>query len=76
MMFLILFCFRAVHLAFQAIKTGDYDIIVSGGQECMTRAPHTTYHRNDESESDLQDTVLVDALTDVFNKVHMGKTGE
>lgn len=69
---------RAVALGYQAIKVGDADIIIAGGQENMTLAPHCQYlragHRMGPVE--LNDTMLKDALWDAFHGYHMGNTAE
>ncbi|XP_060516454.1 acetyl-CoA acetyltransferase, cytosolic [Cylas formicarius] len=68
---------KSVALAFQAIKNEDCAIVVAGGQESMTKAEHTTYLRGNKlGNLNLNDTLLVDGLTDHFNKVHMGNTAE
>lgn len=69
--------FRAVALGYQAIKSGDCNILVAGGQESMTRAQHTTYLRGAKLGAlNLSDTLLCDGLTDAFNNIHMGNTAE
>ncbi|KAG5897814.1 hypothetical protein JTB14_011814 [Gonioctena quinquepunctata] len=69
---------KSVALGFQAIRNGDYSIVLSGGQESMTRAQHSAYLRGGKLGSfDLADTLLRDGLTDAFNKdIHMGNTAE
>ncbi|CAH1111864.1 unnamed protein product [Psylliodes chrysocephalus] len=69
---------KSVALGYQAIKNGDYEIIVSGGQESMTRSEHTAYLRGSKMGNvNLADTLLKDGLMDAFNKdTHMGKTAE
>jgi acetyl-CoA C-acetyltransferase len=69
---------RAVALGFQAIKNGDADIIVAGGQESMSQAQHTMHMRNGTKmgTASLVDTMLVDGLTDAFKGYHMGTTAE
>ena len=68
---------RAVASGFQAIKCGDSSIVVCGGQESMTRAPHVSYLRGGVKMGDatFKDSMLIDGLTDVFNDIHMGVTG-
>lgn len=69
---------RAVALAAQQIMTGSADIVVTGGQESMTNAPHVAAIRQGKKLGDLnlRDTVIVDGLTDVFYGYHMGVTAE
>jgi len=69
---------RAVALAYQAIRVGDSRIVVAGGQESMSKAPHAVYMRNGVKFGDLTfaDTMLCDGLTDAFNNCHMGRTAE
>ena len=63
-------------MAYQAICNKDYDIIVAGGQENMSRAQHAAYIRGSKLGGvEFSDTLLSDGLTDAFNKIHMGKTG-
>lgn len=70
---------KTVHLAAQAIKCGDADIVIAGGQENMSMAPHILpKSRNGQKMGDwkLLDTMLCDGLTDAFNHYHMGITAE
>ena len=69
---------KAVTLAAQAIKAGDVDVIVAGGMENMSQVPHYLDGRNGVKLGDikLQDGLLKDGLTDVYNKVHMGVCAE
>ncbi|MHA6767076.1 acetyl-CoA C-acetyltransferase [Sphingobium ummariense] len=69
---------RAVALAAQAIATGDARIMVAGGQESMSLAPHAQKLRAGAKMGDvtLVDTMIVDGLTDAFNAYHMGITAE
>ncbi|MEL6435780.1 MAG: acetyl-CoA C-acetyltransferase [Pseudomonadota bacterium] len=69
---------RAVAIGMQQIATGDADIIVAGGQESMTMAPHTMHLRNGTKmgEAKMVDTMMYDALTDAFQKYLMGTTAE
>jgi acetyl-CoA C-acetyltransferase len=69
---------RAVALGFQAIKVGDSEIVVAGGQESMTQAPHASYLRAGVRMGDAQmvDTMIRDGLWDAFNGYHMGNTAE
>ena len=69
---------KAVMLAAQSIKAGDQEIIIAGGMENMSAVPHYYNARNAVKLGDvkLQDGMLVDGLTDVYNKVHMGVCAE
>ncbi len=69
---------RAVALGFQALRNGDADIIVAGGQESMSLSPHAQQLRGGTKMGDvsLVDTMIKDGLTDVFNGYHMGITAE
>jgi acetyl-CoA C-acetyltransferase len=69
---------RAVALAFQAVKNGDSTIVVAGGQESMSLAPHATYLRGGVKmgPAELVDTMIKDGLWDAFNGYHMGNTAE
>ena len=69
---------RAVALAAQAIQTGDANILVAGGQESMSMAPHAQYLRGGVKMGavSLIDTMIFDGLTDAFHNYHMGMTAE
>jgi acetyl-CoA C-acetyltransferase len=69
---------RAVALGYQAIANGDSDIVVAGGQESMTQAPHAAYLRQGQKMGSLEmvDTMIKDGLWDAFNGYHMGNTAE
>lgn len=69
---------RTVALGAQAIETGDSAIVVAGGQESMSRAPHCVYLRGGVKmgNTDLVDTMIHDGLWDIFNGYHMGMTAE
>jgi acetyl-CoA C-acetyltransferase len=70
---------KATHLAAQAIRLGDADIIVAGGQENMSASPHVLPNSRDGfrmGDAKLVDTMLVDGLWDVYNQYHMGVTAE
>ncbi len=69
---------RAVALAAQAIANGDASIMVAGGQENMSLAPHAQFLRAGQKMGNLSlvDTMIVDGLTDAFNAYHMGITAE
>ena len=69
---------RAVALGYQAILNGDSDIVVAGGQESMSVAPHCAYLRSGVKMGELKlvDTMLKDGLIDAFHGYHMGNTAE
>ena len=69
---------RAVAAGYQSIKSNDSNIIVAGGQESMTNAPHAIKFRNGKKleETNLIDTMIKDGLWDAFNGYHMGVTAE
>jgi len=70
---------KSVHLAAQAIKCGDADIVIAGGQENMSLSPHVLPRsRTGQRMGDwaLKDTMIVDGLWDAFNDCHMGTTAE
>ena len=70
---------RATHLAAQAIKAGDADIVIAGGQENMSISPHVLAGSRDGfrmGDAKLVDTMIVDGLWDVYNQYHMGVTAE
>jgi acetyl-CoA C-acetyltransferase len=70
---------RATHLAAQAIKCGDAKIVIAGGQESMSMAPHAMPGSRDGfrmGDAKLVDTMIVDGLWDAFNQYHMGVTAE
>jgi acetyl-CoA C-acetyltransferase len=69
---------RAVALAYQAVKNGDSAIVIAGGQESMSLAPHCTYLRAGVKmgTAELIDTMIKDGLWDAFNGYHMGNTAE
>ena len=70
---------KAVHLAAQAIKCGDANVIIAGGQENMSQAPHALHNsRNGQRMGDWQmtDTMIKDGLWCAFNDYHMGITAE
>ncbi|MHA7682702.1 acetyl-CoA C-acetyltransferase [Cupriavidus sp. PET2-C1] len=70
---------KAVHLAAQAIKCGDADIVIAGGQENMSASPHVLAGSRDGQRMGdwkLTDTMIVDGLWDAFNQYHMGTTAE
>jgi acetyl-CoA C-acetyltransferase len=69
---------RSVALGYQAIKSGDCAIVVAGGQESMSQAPHCIHLRNGTKmgDAELVDTMIRDGLWDAFNGYHMGNTAE
>jgi acetyl-CoA C-acetyltransferase len=70
---------KATHLAAQAIKAGDAEIVIAGGQESMSLAPHVLNGARDGlrmMDNKLTDTMIVDGLWDVYNQYHMGVTAE
>ena len=69
---------RAVAVGAQQIKTGDADIIVAGGQESMSLAPHVAHLRNGQKMGNIEfiDIMIKDGLWEAFNGYHMGNTAE
>ena len=69
---------RAVAFGWQAIRNGDASIMVVGGQESMSQAPHAAYMREGTKMGELKmtDTMLKDGLWDAFHGYHMGNTAE
>ncbi len=69
---------RAVALGYQAIANGDSEIVVAGGQELMSMAPHCAHLRGGVKMGDfaMVDTMIKDGLWDAFNGYHMGNTAE
>jgi len=70
---------KATHLAAQAIKAGDADIVIAGGQESMSSSSHVLPGSRDGTrmgDAKLIDTMIVDGLWDVYNNYHMGITAE
>jgi acetyl-CoA C-acetyltransferase len=70
---------KAVHLAAQAIRCGDADIIIAGGQENMSSSPHILQGSRDGfrlGDAKLVDSMIVDGLWDAYNNYHMGTTAE
>jgi acetyl-CoA C-acetyltransferase len=67
-----------VALGYQAIRNGDSEIVVAGGQESMSQAPHCIHLRNGVKmgDAELVDTMIRDGLWDAFNGYHMGNTAE
>ncbi len=69
---------RSVASAFQSIKAGDSKIVIAGGQESMSLAPHAIHLRDGKKlgDTELVDTMIKDGLWDAFNGYHMGITAE
>lgn len=70
---------KATHLAAQAIKCGDAEVIIAGGQENMSATPHLLAGSRDGfrmGDAKLIDSMIVDGLWDVYNNYHMGTTAE
>ena len=70
---------RTVSLAAQTIMTGDNDIVIAGGTEVMSQAPYLVKHSrwgHKMGHGEFMDSMIHDALTDVFNNYHMGITAE
>jgi acetyl-CoA C-acetyltransferase len=69
---------RSIVSGFQSIKAGDSKILVAGGQESMSLAPHAIHLRNEKKlgDTELIDTLIRDGLWDAFNGYHMGVTAE
>jgi acetyl-CoA C-acetyltransferase len=70
---------KAVMLASQAVQCGDAEIVIAGGQENMSAAPHVLLGSRDGfrmGDAKLIDSMIVDGLWDVYNQYHMGTTAE
>ncbi len=69
---------RSVALGYQALRNGDSEVVIAGGQESMSMAPHAQYLRAGVKMGslDLVDTMIKDGLWDAFNGYHMGNTAE
>src|SRR6516165_2362164 len=69
---------RTVALGYQAILNGDSEVVVAGGQESMSMAPHCAHMRGDVKMGNFEmiDTMIKDGLWDAFNGYHMGNTAE
>ncbi|MEC4593120.1 MULTISPECIES: acetyl-CoA C-acetyltransferase [Nitrospirillum] len=69
---------RAVAQGFQAIRLGEAEVVVAGGMESMSQAPHAIHLRNGTKMGDasMVDTMIKDGLWDAFNNYHMGTTAE
>ena len=68
----------SIALAYNSIRCGDGNIIIAGGQESMSNAPHYIKLRKGEkvNEDKIKDTMIIDGLWDVYNEYHMGTTAE
>ena len=69
---------KAISLAAQSILAGDNEIVIAGGMENMSMVPHYMHARNGQKLGDikLQDGMVLDGLTDVYNNYHMGNAAE
>jgi len=70
---------KATHLSAQAIRCGDADIVIAGGQENMSASPHVLPGSRDGfrmGDAKLIDTMIIDGLWDAYNHYHMGTTAE
>lgn len=70
---------KSIHLAAQAIQCGDADVVVAGGQDSMSAAPHLLYGLRGGArmgDQTVKDSMIVDGLWDAFHDVHMGTTAE
>jgi len=69
---------RAIAAGYQSILTDDSNVVIAGGQESMTNAPHAIHFRKDKKleETNLIDTMIKDGLWDAFHGYHMGGTAE
>ena len=69
---------RSIVSGYQSIKSGDSKIIIAGGQESMSLAPHAIHLRNGKKigNTEIIDTMLIDGLWDAFHGYHMGVTAE
>ena len=69
---------RSIASGFQSIKSGDSNIVIAGGQESMSLAPHAIHLRDGKKlgDTELIDTMIKDGLWDAFHGYHMGVTAE
>ena len=69
---------RAIAAGYQSIVSNDSKVVIAGGQESMTNAPHAIHFRSNKKleEANLIDTMIKDGLWDAFNGYHMGVTAE
>ena len=69
---------RSIVMGYQSIRCGDASVVVAGGQESMSQSVHACHMRTGIKfgNAELKDTMITDGLTDAFNNIHMGITGE
>ncbi|XP_058789317.1 acetyl-CoA acetyltransferase, cytosolic [Phymastichus coffea] len=69
---------KSITNAYLSIKSGESEVVVAGGQESMSQAPHAIHLRNGVKMGDgtMMDTMIIDGLTDAFESIHMGVTAE
>lgn len=70
---------KSIHLAAQAIRCGDAQVVVAGGQDSMSQSPHVLYGMRAGvrmGDQTVKDSMVVDGLWDAFHDVHMGTTAE
>ena len=67
---------KAVMMAANSIRAGEYNVIVAGGMESMTNAPYFGHKISKTEFGDMKPTMIHDGLWDVYNDEHMGNTGE
>ena len=69
---------RAIISGYQSIMLNDSKVVIAGGQENMSKAPHSIFYREEKkfNENQLYDTMIKDGLIDAFNNYHMGVTAE
>lgn len=70
---------KSIHLAAQAIRCGDAQVVVAGGQDSMSQSPHLLYGMRAGvrmGDQTVKDSMVVDGLWDAFHDVHMGTTAE
>ena len=69
---------RAIISGYQSIMLNDSKVVIAGGQENMSKAPHSIFYREEKkfNENLLDDTMIKDGLIDAFNNYHMGVTAE
>ena len=69
---------RAIIAGYQSIILNDSKVVIAGGQENMSKAPHSIFYREEKKfdENQLYDTMIKDGLIDAFNNYHMGVTAE
>jgi acetyl-CoA C-acetyltransferase len=67
---------KAVMMAANSIRAGEYSVIIAGGMESMTHAPHFAHKVSRSEFGELKPTMIHDGLWDVYNDEHMGNTGE